>query len=55
MALIVTGIGPASEAPELAGMDAEFVVVLSGSKSDCKQAARLMFERVSLNPVEEGK
>jgi len=51
MTLKVTGIGPASEAPELCSFDAEYIVVLSGPKDDCKEAAKLLFEHVKLTPL----
>lgn len=55
MALKVTGIGPASAASELAGIGDEFVVVLSGTKDDCKAAAHLLFEEVSLHVEKSDK
>lgn len=48
MTLTVTGIGPADSAKELAGFGAEYVVVLSGAKEDCKAAAKMLFEEVTL-------
>lgn len=50
MTLTVSGIGPASEAPELSDVGAEYIVVLSGTKDECKESAKLLFEAVKLVP-----
>lgn len=51
MALVVSGIGPADCLDDIAAHGSEFVVVLSGTMADCKAAAQLLFDEVSLTPL----
>ena len=55
MTLRLTGIGPAKYAPELCGFGDQFVVVLSGTKDECRAMRHLLFEAVSLEVAKGGQ